>query len=431
MRKLLLAVAMVALIAAPAFAAVQNVKVSGDITTTSILDKNVTTSGVTADVKGNDILAQTELNVEADLTDNVSAKVGLINERLWGQTTATASDATVNLETAYVTMKELLYSPLTVTVGRQPLQFGNQLIIGQNTTATNNKTNLPGVYQTFSKLGNFDAIKAALNYDPVTVVAFASRISNNSTTIAPKGSNDNQNLYGINASAKLGDKMSTVVEGYLFAKMNDTTISGTTKAADTYVPGLRVSTNPIEGLNIQLEGAYEAGHTGTATDFTRDAFAFQGMASYALPGMKDLAPVVSAEYKLLSGKNAGTVNTGKSWDPMYENQDSGRLFDQAGIGDSDLQLVKLAAQVTPLKDLTTALSWYGVWKAEKGVYVANGTSNSSKYEGSEVDADITYAYTEDVKFGLSAGMFLTGKSISPVVGNKNAQQILTSVDVAF
>jgi hypothetical protein len=444
MRKLILAVAMVALIAAPAFAAVQNVKVSGSITTTSILVKNITTDGdlTNRDIRGSDILAQTQLNVEADLTDNVSAKIGLINERLWGRTAAASEDSSANidLETAYVTMKEFLYSPLTLTVGRQPLKYGNQLIIGQNTVGQNLSTNLPQVYGGLSKLGNFDAIKAVLGYDPVTIDLFASRISNHNTVVDSHGNNDNANLYGIVASTKLGDKMSTVVEGYLFAKMNDTTINPPTKAADTYVPGLRVSVNPAEGLAVSLEAAYEAGHTGTSgaltPDQTRSAYAFQGMVSFAIPGMKDLSPVVSAEYKYLSGDAectaAGCIQkTGKTWDRMYENQDSNRLFDALGIGDSDLQLAKLSAQITPLKDLTTELSWYGLWKAEKGNYRA-GNENSSKYYGSEVDADITYAYTEDVKIGLSAEELFTGKVCLPYPGNnKNASAILTSVSVSF
>ncbi len=443
MKKLMLAVAMVALIAAPAFAAVQNVKVSGDITSTLILDKNVTATG--ADLKGSDILTQTELNVEADLTDNVSTKIGLINERVWGNTAATvggntnvndpAASTSVDLETAYVTLKEFLYSPLTLTVGRQPLVYGNSLIVGSNSFASN----LPSAYNGFSKKGNFDAIKAVLSYNPLTIDLFASRIGNKATAVAAHGSNDNINLYGINANYKLGDKMSTVVEGYLFAKMDDTTMStgvGVTnpiKSQDTYVPGLRVSTNPIEGLNVQLEGAYQAGHVkiGT-TQMTRDAFAFQGGVNYALPVLKDMKPVLSANYKYLSGnrQTGDTVQkTGKNWDAMFENQDNGRIFDTLGLANSNVQLVKLSGEMTPIKDVTAALSWYGVWKAAKGQYVTN-SSNASMYEGSEVDGDLTYAYTEDVKLGLSAGMFMTGKT-SLASADKNATQILTSVSVAF
>jgi len=249
MRKLILVVAMVALITAPAFAAVQNVKVSGSITTTLILDNNVgpvsyngTTGmaqGFDEDTRGSDILTQTELNVEADLTDNVSTKIGLINERVWGNTSDTASpstDTNVDLETAYVTMKEFLYSPLTMTVGRQPLFYGNGLIIGSNSTNAD-----LDLYNTFSKKGNFDAIKAVLGYEPVTIDLFASRIHNGEATGVEKdgnigANNDNENLYGVVASTKLGDKMSTVLEGYLFAKIDDTTRNTTSLTTSQILP---------------------------------------------------------------------------------------------------------------------------------------------------------------------------------------------------
>ncbi|NTV28632.1 MAG: alginate export family protein [Candidatus Omnitrophica bacterium] len=450
-RKMMLAVAAVALLAAPAFAAVQNVKVGGSLTTTAILDKNVVSGGVSSDVRGSDILAQTTLDVQADLTDNVSTNVGLINERLWGRTSSTADSAAntaVDLETAYVTFKEFLYSPLTLTVGRQPLAYGNSLVIGSNTFASN----LPAAYQGFSKKGNFDAVKAVLSYNPLTVDLFASRIYNKNTAIAAKGNNDNINLYGLNANYKVGDQMNTVVEGYVFAKMDDSiktySAADNVKSQDTYVPGLRVSTNPIEGLNVQLEGAYEIGHINNNTygltpaqaQQALSAYAFQGIVNYALPVMKDMKPVVSAGYKYLSGDKVATgvagVNqkTSHTWDPMFENQDNGRIYDSLGLSNTNVQLAKLGFEIAPMKDVTTALSLSGVWKAGKGAY-ADDATNSSKYLGSELDADVTYAYTEDVKIGLSAGTFLTGKNFlapgTSAENNKNASQLLTSVSVAF
>ena len=270
MKKLMLAVAMVALIAAPSFAAVQNVKVGGDIITTSVLRDGFNFFGSDTG-RQNEILAQTRLKVTADLTDNVSTTVSLTNERLWGN--GGSSDNTVGVESAYVTMKELFYAPLTLVVGRQPLAYGNQLIIGQSTT---------GFSQPMSDLtftSGFDAVKAVLTYDPLTVDLFASRIDNGSSVNnTGNGTHDNTNLYGINANYKLGDKMSTVVEGYVFAKTQDATTA--TNSNSTYVPGLRLSTNPIEGLNVQLEGAMQFGRNdgdgdsdNSGSNQHRDAFA--------------------------------------------------------------------------------------------------------------------------------------------------------------
>ena len=77
---------------------------------------------------------------------------------------AGSTSAQVNVDTAYVTMKELFYSPLTVTVGRQPFVYGNQLLIGDvgSCNEVSPLTDLTGGV-------NFDAIKAVLSYDPLTV----------------------------------------------------------------------------------------------------------------------------------------------------------------------------------------------------------------------------------------------------------------------
>jgi len=153
MKKLLVAAIMVVL-ATPAFAAIQNVKVSGDITT-SYIDRSNFDLGLT---EGNDIvnheyvggesesstwnpiglkkqgvfITQTRLRVDADLSDNVSTEVGLINERAWnaengygsssinpsstGNLATDALDTNVQLYLATLTLREFLYSPLTVEI---------------------------------------------------------------------------------------------------------------------------------------------------------------------------------------------------------------------------------------------------------------------------------------------------------------------------
>lgn len=123
MKKILFVMLALTLMAMPAMASVQNVKVSGDIESTYLIRDSFDFEGSSQDV----LLTQTRLRVDADLTDKVSATVALINERAWGIDTNATSDIDLNL--AYVTMKEMLYSPLTVTLGRQEFAFGNSFVI--------------------------------------------------------------------------------------------------------------------------------------------------------------------------------------------------------------------------------------------------------------------------------------------------------------
>lgn len=446
MKKLMLAVAMAAVMAAPSFAAVQNVKVGGDIKTTHVVRRGFDLGAIaTADSAQNFVIGQTGLNVSADLTDNVATSIRLVNETAWGETSS--STANMVLDTANVTLKEMLYAPLTVTIGRQNLAYGNQLIIGDGDSRgqVTEATDLTGGV-------NFDAIKAVLSYDPLTIDVFAAKV-NSRESDGNDEQNDDTDLLGINANYKFGDKMNTVVEGYTFAKYEAIAAGNPTLTTKDrlYVPGLRVSTNPIEGLNVQLEGAYQLGSKdltaspALGTENKYSAYAVQGMASYALPVMQDMKPVVSASYTYLSGDKIGNNNssTEKAWQSMYENQNGGRIFD-AIIGQSNLKIASLAFEVVPVQDITTKLTWYNLTHAVKydegttyslGVIDGSGatTANinkSSKAIGNELDLDVSYAYTEDVKFGVSAGVFMPGKFFTR--DNKdNASQILSSVSVLF
>ena len=140
-KRLILVLALAFLVGATfsaAYAEVQNVKVSGDINILGVLRNNFDLSNPgnppssATQTKENDkagfFATQTRVRIDADLTDNVMATVRLINERNW--TSETNSSTDIDLDLAYVTLKEFLYSPLTLTLGRQELRFGNQFIIG-------------------------------------------------------------------------------------------------------------------------------------------------------------------------------------------------------------------------------------------------------------------------------------------------------------
>ena len=129
--------ALVALMVVPAYAEVQNVKVSGDLSAQflarqnySLDQKDSSTTGIGSNKWDHYFLSTAGVEVTADLTDNVSTVVRLANQRDWGVTSAkdragsTNQDFNMLVDLANVTLKELIYSPLTVTVGRQDLWFG-------------------------------------------------------------------------------------------------------------------------------------------------------------------------------------------------------------------------------------------------------------------------------------------------------------------
>jgi len=455
MKKLLIAVLLVAVMAVPAFASVQNVKVSGDLTTTWALrsEFNLGAIGSPGATKQNlnDIISYTRVRIDADLTDNVSTTVRLLNERLWGDDYSSTSSEDVELDLAYVQLREMLYSPLTVTVGRQELFYGNGFIIGGN--GPNNQTignlNQNGL-RDLSKRNSLDAVKAVLNYDPLTIDMFMAKTQNTHTGLNIADKNDDIDVYGFNANYKLSDKWNTVAEAYFFSKEDKSTdTSSSLKADKVYVPGFRVSTNPIKGLNLQGELAWQKGtdyDSVNSRSIRREAMGGQFIASYLLPFEKTAKyePVLAYAYTYASGdKDTNSVghvgDKSKAWDPMFEHISGGKIYN-ALFDLTNVHCNEFSLSVKPVKDLT-AKATFTMLSLDKKLNSTSWTPNNATSDtytvktdkrnlGNEVDLDLTYAYTEDVSIGMSAGWFMPGNVFAE--GNeKNATQLLTSMTVNF
>lgn len=489
MKKLLVAALMVVL-ASPAFAAIQNVKVSGDITTTWVdrhdfdFGMNCGALGTCGSVVGlnhpvglksqNVFITQTRLRVDADLSDNVSTTVGLLNERAWTSEATRSSGTSVDIYLASVTMRELLYSPLTVTVGRQDFNYGNGLIIGSG--GPNNGANagdLKDIAGDLTMRTYYDGVKAVLDYKPLTIDMFY--FKNDQTVSSLQGlghltSGQSSDVYGINANYQLSDHWNSILEAYLFSRINGAAytgvanLSGSTamKGDKLYVPGLRASTNPIKGLNVQGEIAWQFGSqevadgsTGAVESERRSAMALQLMASYALPVLEKYKPSVNGSFTYVSGdKNSNRNYSGDSvksakvyraWDEFNKNQGSGTIYSTI-FPLTDMYIYSVGASVNPLEDVTVGATWSNLIAAESyssnnllSVVQPNGTAGGSytfplktneNGLGNEFDVNLNYAYTEDVNFGVSLGWFLPGDAF--VKGNRSvANQALASLGVKF
>lgn len=468
LRKITLAVALVALMAAPAFAAVQNVKVSGNINSSYVartgFDFGSDIAGSNQELDQNVFITQSTLRVDADLSDNVQTVLQLINERAWDDLGANDEDD-ININLAYVRMKELLYSPLTVEIGRMQLNYGNGFIIGNgpnNVTYTGNPLNT--VARDLANNTAFDTVRAILDYKPLVVDVFASKIDANTLTGAG-AQDDDIDLYGINANYQLGDDMNSVIEAYLFTQFSaavNATGAGGSKTDKIYVPGLRASTNPIGGLNVQGEVAWQKGtrNIGADDNDQRDAFGFQSIVNYQVKqeDVEKYKPVLQGVYTFVSGDsnsfdttNAQQASSNKftGWNQMYEGQGGGKIYN-AMFALSNAHIVEVSAAFNPIEDVTAKLSWTGLWNDKDldrqaglapdgnstiaftgpdGVAVTKDVTSNIDL-GNEFDAVLTYNYTEDVQFGLNMGIFLPGNAFADS-NNDVAKQAIANVSVNF
>jgi len=413
--------------AVPASAETQNIKVSGDIKAAYVYQQNIDLT----DNDGNNqnfFIQQIGLNVEADLTDNVSTYVRLLNERDWDGINSTSSDFNILLDEAYVTLKEMLYAPLTVKIGRQNIWLGKGFLIGNSGPGNWANGALPSTIQEYSGLTAFDAIRATLDYDPWTIDLIYSKIIDND--VAVYGDRD---LYVANIGYDF-TKYDAEAEAYYIYAHDKTSRSASNKSNNVSTIGLRGSLVPFDSMNLWAEGAYQFGKARTATlDVNRKAGAVDVGADYTFTDVK-WTPTLGAEWIWLSGDKQSSTRW-EGFDPLFRGKFDNYLSDfreitkvttQGGtIGTTNQQSIALFGSIAPVTDITMDARWTALWHDEK---ITAGSE--SKKLGYELDGKVAYDYTEDVQFSVCGGVLWPGAYYTSP-NDKTASQIVAGVAVDF
>ncbi|MFH1354840.1 MAG: alginate export family protein [Candidatus Omnitrophota bacterium] len=465
-----------------AFAEVQNVKVSGDLLLRGImrgdwqLFNNTTAAGSVdnwASDKQSYFLRQVRVRVDADLTDNVSTTVRLLNEGVWGNTDINEmadNDDEVYLDLAYATLKEFLYSPLTLTLGRQELQFGNGLIIGDPDTngLATGWGGTAGVVMTsgastfyhpatdLTSRKAFDAIRATLDYDPMVVDLFFTK-----TAEGEVSQDDDTDFFGGNVSYPFSD--ATMGEAYYIVKHQGRKLLTGNKVNRVDTIGARVKTDLADNLTAQVEAAFQMGkyepasnpNDGTTKVQKRRAWAAEAIVDYKMKNEKyaKYNPQITGVYAFLSGERrtaaVSTTPQGEyyhGWDSMAENQTLGHIVNGI-MGFTNAHILGGSFKMTPAEDVLMGIDYTALWFNKRyenlDSVMLNGLSdgaaylmNDHRFIGQEVDLTLIYNYTEDVQFGLLAGMFMPGKAFysGGSTGSKvtnTATELIGSMKVTF
>ncbi|MEW5757971.1 MAG: alginate export family protein [Candidatus Omnitrophota bacterium] len=530
----------------PSYAAVQNIKLSGDLLMRGIsrwqfdfvgdkTDDGATVmagAGAWNENGQNYFMTTARVRLDADLTDNVSATVRVLNERKWGNKGTDSNhangnpgykagsgidtnDDNVRIDLAYATLKEFLYAPLTLTIGRQRMQFGNGMIVGDwdtNLAATTGYATAPnpstvaqaggpqgavmnrwgnfGYYNPAPDLSedkSFDAIRATINLDPLTMDLLYAKLDEQDPALA-----DDLDLWGLNTGYKFDLPIPFFSEIYYFGKyrgkdyVNDDTgvlsaAAGATREINkndqVHTLGARVSLDPAENLNVQFELAGQVGRynprldpndsgASTVNGVARAAWATELSVNYDIPKWK-FNPKFMGSYAFFSGDpkaanrdpsiapvagNAASSTSGaetyNGWDPMFENQTFGHIAN-ALFKQTNMHIWMLKSSFTPLQDINVDLG-YSYYRLNRGFnqgdrVILNGLfggrayfMNAHDHLGQELDANITYDYTEDVQFGLLGGLFFPGNAFMEsgnggqfLTNHKTASEVIGSMKVTF
>ena len=485
---LLCAAALVIAFTGIASAEVQSIKVSGDITTHGIYrnDFDLNDNSSNDDDRGF-VQSTTRLRVDADLTDNVSTTVRLINERDWGgdnsgnnDTSNTAGaapqletqgntnfDNDIDLDLASITLKDFLYSPLTVTVGRQELRWGNGFVLGD--PDSNDASAHTLIAPEFSRRKAFDAVRAMLDFDPITLDGFFSHLSEGSA-----GTNNDRDLFGVEANYAFSERSANVA-GYFLGEKNlavDVAASTATQwsgdaqesaqaqvlGREIYTVGGRGSIEPTTGLNLMGEVAFQFGEIVNGRD--QSAWALQTGATYAVD--HQWKPSLRANFVYFSGEETGgpedSTDDHEGWIANFEDQTWGIIANQlgrsspsGGVGqpqtsltvsgdsqssDTNMWILDLGASVAPIKDVTVGADWYHFVLNEENDTVGGAGAGQSlvftneKDFGDELDFTATYNYTEDLTFGGSLAFFFPGDAFESDAQD-TAFQGMGTVEVVF
>ncbi|NQT32058.1 MAG: alginate export family protein [Candidatus Omnitrophica bacterium] len=458
--KILCVVALVFAFTTVAYAETQSIKISGDITQRAFarghyqLDtKGGTDDGFGISTRSDDwdtfLQSTAEIQIDADLTDNVSGVIRLVNQRVWGEnlqvtTNVTAEsglgknsadDFSVVADLAYIELKEFLYSPLTLRIGRQDLWFGRGMIVGNSLQNPTDSLYAPE----YTAINSFDAIRATFDWDPWTLDVVVAKIQEHQLRVA-----DDVTLWGGNLGYVF-DSYNAEAEAYYWYQQDrlpqdayTVSVAAPTGIStnpyygnDVHTFGLRGSMDPIEDWTVALEGAYQGGQYRDPVFFKeRERSAWMLNAFVECRTFQDdfaWKPVASLEYVFYSGNAVDKDGRYSGWDPMYRGrfitairefqnlyyptrQDVQDGAVASANGATNQHQIQGKIVVEPMDDVTCSAAYTYFWldKVAGGTVGTAGGIHTSKNIGSEVDLQVTWDYTEDVSFGLLSAWFVPG-----------------------
>lgn len=371
------------------YAEVQNVKVGGELRMRAYSLVDWRSDPLTPSQKDSYgwLATRALVDIEADLTDNVSAVVELQGEGVWG--TLVTDDVIddsweVEIKQAYVKMSELYYSPLTLKLGRQYLDFGTFLVTDAE------------------KEFVYDAARVTLDFYPWIIDGVYAKL------VETLDAKDDMDFYMANVRYEAEQ---FAIEGYALG-INDCSDVG-------YKPialGLVGSGSPMEGLDLHGEATYETGDWSDGNDLS--AWSIEVGGSYVFEAAWE--PAVSLRYIYASGDDNPNDSDMKSFQEFFEYDYYGYAFSPRR---SNIQMINASLSVLPMENLTLIADYYYYLQAEKVVDIVgdafqdNGgylmaTNGTSDKLGSEIDIIAEYDYSEDVSTQLYVAWFIPGDAYS-------------------
>jgi hypothetical protein len=414
------------------YAAIDNLDIGGDIRTLGVYTDNVVDLNDGPDDQNDFLRLEAHIWFEATLADNVKAKVSFEVDRDWdsnagiegeesgsNSTFSSNGDLNVFLEEAWIKVAYIYDSPLSLTLGRQFIQFGDGFIIGDSQ---------PNTPQNLTNLGDweqdpFDAIDANLDWDTFVLdLVWAKSVEEHEAD----GDGD---LAGLNLDFS-GIEGHVLSFAYWFLRTEDAQYARYDKVyyadrEDLHVLDVRATGELfIPGLTYVGEFAYQFGSVDhVIADYRSDDIsAFAGHAGLMYRPEMELSPFFGFDYYYLSGgdgvDNEGNIDDENEWRQVFENHTYGEIAENWVMSNMNIFNVSLGLDNIADGKWAVALKYYYfLMDNEEGstgeASLPTAGPNYGYYDkvassgGSYPYADYPYLSGEDDDFGHEIDMFVT------------------------
>lgn len=413
-------------------AEVQNVRIGGDIRIRAYGTQNL--YNLNSDVDDDDFYfrQRTRVSAEADLTDNIWVVTTVEADGMWGRETVRMEDDgtyskidndwDVNVAEAYLQMSEMFYSPLTLKLGRQYLNYGRGFLISSREWEY-----------------KFDAARAIMDFYPWTIDLIYSRLveTDNPADGGLGKAFDDTDLFGVNF---MYEEDLWTMEGYVFGIRDEFDEEYRQTKNSPVAIGIRGDTSPVEALDFWGEFAYELGTYQTTAredvgQDTRDirAFAFDLGAVYVFDVTWE--PAVAFSYTYASGDDdPGNVTDDddyEAFNPFFNYNYYGQAYSPAlsNIGIFNAQLSLL-----PSEDVTLILDFF-YYQQNEEVAMSMGdpnqdnggiradTNGDDKDLGMELDVTLEYNYSEDLSTQFVFAWFKPGDAYETAANDEDPDDV--------
>ena len=278
---------------------------------------------------------------------------------------------TFDIRQAYVRIGGGGEAPVTATVGRQLLLYGDQRLVGPLDWTNTART--------------FDAVKLSVKAGPAEIDLFSASVVQNVPGRRINQSAEGNNLHGMYGSWKELVPKSTV-DTYVFWQTTPSVLDELQLRGDLdrYTGGVRIWSKSIGPFDYNAAFARQWGSLGSTDISAWGAYAELG---YTL--QVPWTPRLYAEYTFGSGDSDPNDRVTGGFSDLFPTAHIWYGYNDL-VGWRNVKNIRIGAQFKPTRKLSFRLDYHSFWLAEKsdGLYNVAGRQTVAAPAGGAADAKI-------------------------------------------